>query len=169
MTNLNNWKSLAGLSVVIVVVVLFLTASSSNSGNSIEGTWKATVTATNPPLGSFTNLITFTDKGGVLESRRLYLPQSPFGPILETGGHGAWKRIGSRDYRANFTFLVQGAPNNPQFDGTPLGTGDISLELTLSQDGQTLSGTFRSEPKDEAGNPVIVVEGTYVATRVTVE
>jgi hypothetical protein len=35
------------------------------------------------------NAITLLPKGGVVETRRLYLPQTGFGPVLTTPGHGA--------------------------------------------------------------------------------
>ena len=60
----------------------------------IVGSWSATVTATDPPLGSFASLLSFHSDGTLTESRRLFLADSPFGPLLETGGHGAWKRSG---------------------------------------------------------------------------
>jgi hypothetical protein len=132
----------------------------------IEGSWVGTVTATNPPLGSFADLITFVDEGGVIESRRLYVPNTPLGSLLETPGHGEWKKVGRREYQVNFIFLLQGAPDNPNARGLPLGTDNISIRVRRNDQGTQLSGTFRSDIKDPNGNVVFTITGTYSATRI---
>lgn len=157
---------IACLAILLSGALAVVLGFSSGNEKKLTGSWRATVTAVNPPIGSFAELITFEDKGTVIESRRLYVPQSPFGSLLETGGHGAWERVGQREYQVNFIFLIQGAPDNAAFKGQPLGTDNISLRLTLSPDGNTLTGTFQSQAKDEAGNTVFVVNGTYAATRI---
>jgi hypothetical protein len=146
--------------------IAFVAGASDGNEKKIEGSWRGTVTAVNPPLGSFASLITLEDKNTVLESRRLYVPESPFGPLLETGGHGAWVKVGQNEYQVNFTFLIQGAPDNAAHRGEPIGTDNISLRLSLGPDGKTLSGTFQSQIKDEAGNTIFVATGTYTAARI---
>jgi len=135
----------------------------------LDGSWVATVTATNPPLGSFTSLMTFTRSGGVVESRRLYVADSPFGPLLETPGHGAWVRTGKRKFSIAFTFLLQGAPDNPEFAGESIGTDNIRLNVGLSRTGDTLSGDFVSEIRDLDGNLLLAVEGSIEAKPILVE
>jgi hypothetical protein len=94
--------------------------------------------------------MTFTPNGEVLESRRLYVV-SPFGPLLETGGHGAWERAAHGGFLAKFIFLVQAAPNHPVFqNGEPLGSDDIRMRLNVDQP-DTLSGTFMSQARDPQG------------------
>src|SRR5688572_12617521 len=118
-----------------LVAALVLAAPATTAAESgpprLEGSWVGTITATDPPLGSFQNLVTFDDSGTVLESRRLYVPATPFGSLLETGGHGAWEKQGGNDYAARFTFLLQGAPDNTAFAGQAIGTDNIALELSL--------------------------------------
>ena len=61
----------------------------SNPGR-LTGSWKAAVTPISPPgLDPFTDLLTFTSDGSVIESRRLFVPATPFGALIETPGHGA--------------------------------------------------------------------------------
>ena len=158
-------KIIAALCLLIAGMV-FVAGASDGSEKKIEGSWRATVTAVNPPLGSFASLITFEDKNTVLESRRLYVPESPFGALLETGGHGAWVKVGQNEYQVYFTFLIQGAPDNAGFRGQPIGTDNISLRLKISKDGGSLNGTFQSRIKDEAGNVIFGADGTYTATRI---
>jgi hypothetical protein len=68
----------------------------------IVGSWFGTVTATNPPLGSFNDLISFHVGGVVTESRRYLIPGTLFGNLLETTGHGIWKRTGKLGFEAFF-------------------------------------------------------------------
>ena len=73
----------------------------------IVGSWFGTTTATNPPLGSFNDLISFHVGGVLMESRRYLIPGTPFGNLLETTGHGVWKRTGKSNFEAFFRFLLQ--------------------------------------------------------------
>jgi hypothetical protein len=126
------------------------------------GSWFGTVTATDPPLGKFNELLSLHEGGVVTESRRYYVPVTPIGPLLETTGHGQWVRTGNRAYEAFFRFLLQQAPPSA---GEPVGTDNIRLKLELQ--GDVLTGTFESNIKDTNDNVIFVVKGTYSATRIT--
>ena len=130
----------------------------------LVGSYYGTITATDPPLGQFNNLISFLDGGVVTESRRYYVPFTPLGPLLETTGHGAWKRTGNWSYEAFFRFLLQEAPPSA---GAPLGTDNIRLELKLERSGK-LRGTFESNIKDLSGNVIFTAKGDFEAERITV-
>ena len=129
------------------------------------GSWSGTITATDPPLGSFGNLISFHEGGVVNESRRYYVPETPLGPLLETTGHGAWKRTGSRSYEAFFRFLLQQAPPSA---GAPIGTDNIRLKLRLERGGDRFTGTFESNIRDNAGAVVFTARGTISGERIEV-
>jgi len=137
----------------------------------LDGSWAMTVVATSPPgLPPLISLITFTRDGEVIESRRGYLPFSPFGPILETAGHGAWDRARHGAFDVTFTFLVQAAPNNTALpNGDPLGTDTIRLRITVDASGDGFSGTFVSEARDTSGIVVFSASGTVQGTRLKVE
>ena len=130
------------------------------------GSWAGTVTAVNPPIGQFANLLTLIPGGGVIESRRLYVRETPFGALLETPGHGAWRRVGPNTLQINFLFLLQGAPDNPALAGNPFGTDNISIRAELDHSGKLLTGTFRSDVKDLGGNIIFTTTGTYSASRI---
>jgi hypothetical protein len=136
-------------------------AAPAGNDNDIVGSWFGTVTATNPPLGSFNELISFLDGGVVIESRRYSVPNTPFGTLLETTGHGAWKKTGGHTYEAFFRFLIQN-----QDTGAPIGTDNIRLVLTLGNG--ALTGTFQSQIKDLGDNVIFMASGDYSATPVTV-
>ncbi|HEX5780586.1 MAG TPA: hypothetical protein VFX80_01630 [Solirubrobacteraceae bacterium] len=131
----------------------------------IVGSWNGLITATDPPLGSFGNLISFHTDGVLTESRRLYVPVTPLGPLLETTGHGAWKRTGSRSYEAFFRFLLQQAPPSA---GEPIGTDNIRLKLRLDRGGDRFTGTFESNIRDNAGAIVFTARGTISGDRIEV-
>jgi hypothetical protein len=129
----------------------------------IVGSWLGTVTATNPPLGQFNDLISFHEGGVVTESRRYFVPGTPLGNLLETTGHGAWERGRGRAFEAFFRFLLQDADT-----GAPLGTDNVRLSLALVRSTGKLDGTFESQIKDNAGNVLMTVTGTFSATPITV-
>ena len=137
------------------------TAAPAGNDNDIVGSWFGTVTATNPPLGSFNELISFLTGGVVIESRRYSVPGTPFGTLLETTGHGAWKKTGGHTFEAFFRFLIQN-----QDTGEPIGTDNVRLFVTL-QNG-ALSGTFQSQIKDTTDTVLLTVTGDYSATPVSV-
>jgi hypothetical protein len=140
-------------------------------GQHLSGSWNMTITATEPPgLPPFKGLITFTRDGEVVESRRLYVPATPFGPLLETPGHGAWKRTEEGRFAVAFRFLLQAAPNNPIFtNGEDLGTDNIRLQIEPENGGDSFTGTFRSQVKDPGGNVVFEARGTVAGTRIRAE
>lgn len=151
----------------IVAAAAARPASANGEGGSdqgLVGSYYGTITATDPPLGQFNNLISFLDGGVVTESRRYYVPFTPLGPLLETTGHGAWKRTGNRTYEAFFRFLLQEAPPSP---GAPLGTDNIRLSLKIDRSGK-LRGTFESNIKDLAGAVIFTAKGDFEGERITV-
>jgi hypothetical protein len=135
------------------------------AGQGIVGSYFGTITAVNPPLGSFNNVISFHEGGVVTESRRYFVPATPFGPLLETSGHGAWKRTGNRTYEAFFRFLLQQAPPSA---GEPVGTDNIHLSVKLSRSTGKLSGTFESNIKDNTDTVIFTATGDFTAEPITV-
>ena len=149
--------------VAITISTLFIPGRVSFSQTvtgTIIGSWQGTVTATNPAgLPPFTSLITFFQEGTTIESRRLYVAASPFGPMLETPAHGSWVHTEGNQFDVKFMFLLQSAA-----DGSALGTDNIRLHLVLDPVRRHLTGTFESTVKDVSGNPIFSAAGTYDAT-----
>lgn len=156
---------------VVVFAALFLcvagagpAAAQPNGDQQLEGSWFATITATDPAgLEPMKGLLTFTRDGNVIETRRLYIPASPFGPLIETPGQGAWVRMGERQFKVKFLFLIQSFP-----DGVHIGNDNIEMVLEVSRDGNSLSGTFVSQVRDPAANTVVFFQaiGTVSASRI---
>ena len=136
----------------------------SDDDQDLIGSWFGTVTATNPPLGQFNDLISFQTGGVVIESRRYFVPPpTPFGSLLETTGHGAWKRTDKSTFKVFFRFLLQTAT-----DGVSVGTDNIRLSLKLDRNAGTLTGTFESQIKNTADTVLLTVTGNFAATPITV-
>jgi hypothetical protein len=161
--------SLAMWGFLALLALGMATSLAASDSKRIEGSWIGTLTATDPPLGAFTDLITFIPKGGVIETRRLYLPQTGFGPVLTTPGHGEWKKVGHHEFQINFVFLVLGAPDNANAPGVELGIDHVSLRVELNNEGTELNGSFQVDLKDLDGNVVVTTIGTYKATRIRAE
>jgi hypothetical protein len=136
--------------------------AASDQSQDIVGSWFGTVTATNPPLAPFNDLISFHTGGVVTESRRYLVPSTPFGNLLETTGHGAWGQTGKATFAAFFRFLLQDANS-----GAPIGTDNIDLALTLDPTAGTLTGTFQSQIENTTGNVLATFTGNYSATLIT--
>jgi hypothetical protein len=129
----------------------------------LVGSWFGTVTATNPPLGPFNDLISFHTGCVVTESRRYSVPGTPLGKLLETTGHGAWEQTGEHTFEAVFRFLLQDADT-----GAPLGTDNVRLSLVLDHAAGMLTGTFESQIKDTANVVLQTITGNYLAMPITV-
>jgi hypothetical protein len=157
------------LTALVLAMACAAPAASAGDRN-IEGSWVTIVTATDPPgLPPMQSLITFTKGGGVLESRRLYVPP-PFGPLLETGGHGAWEHVAHHEVLLKFIFLLQAAPNHPVLvNGEPLGTDNIFMRVRVDHSGDTFTGVFTSQARDPLGNVVFTAHGTVQGTRIRPE
>jgi hypothetical protein len=150
---------------VATVVAASATPARVQAGNdrNLVGSWFGTVTATNPPLGQFNDLISFHTDGVVTESRRYSVPSTPLGDFLETTGHGAWERTGQHTFEVFFRFLLQDANT-----GAALGTDNVRLWLTLDRAAGMLTGAFESQIKDTANSVLSTVIGDYSATPITV-
>jgi hypothetical protein len=159
----NRRLSLVCSAAIAAIMLAFTPTAAFSQSNAahLAGSWKAVVTPTNPPglLQPFDDLITFTSDGSVIECRRLFVPATPFGPLLETAGHGAWVRVSEREFDIHFVFLLQNATSGEDF-----GTDNIHLRVRLESSGAVLSGTFDSTIKDTSGNPLFTASGTYLAS-----
>jgi hypothetical protein len=127
----------------------------------LVGSWYAKVVADDPSLAGFEELISFHPGGIVTDAHRLYIPATPFGPLLETSGHGAWKSTGRGGYTAFFRFLLQQAPPSA---GTSVGTDNVRLNVRV--DRNRLSGRFESTIRDTTGAAVFTATGAITGERI---
>jgi hypothetical protein len=132
------------------------------------GSWFGTAVATTVPLPPVRDLIIFTSDGTVVETQRLYLHDTPWGPLLRTAGHGAWERTGNREFAVTLMVMYQGAPNHPTAPGDVLAIETVRMRLTLDEQGNRLSGALLDEIRDLDGAVIFLGPGTYEAVRIAV-
>jgi hypothetical protein len=113
--------------------------------------------------------MTFTREGTVVESRRLYLPASPLGPVLATPGHGEWTRTENGQFAVTSYLFYQAAPNVATADGSVIGIEKVRLKLTLHPDGRRFTGTVVVEIRDANGSVLFSGPGVIEGTRIAVE
>jgi hypothetical protein len=135
----------------------------------VVGSWVGTAISTTVPLPPLKTLMTFTREGAVLEARRLYVANSPLGPLLATPAHGEWIRTGNREFAATILLIYQGAENHPTSPGEVLAQEKVRFKLTLDRGGNQLSGVLLVEIRDVQDNLVFAGPGTYEGTRIEVE
>ena len=162
-----SWIIVAVLMSVTVVHVDSAFADSDSDAKNVLGSWMATVTAEHPPgLPPLTSLITFSPGGGVVESRRLFVPQSPFGTLIATAGHGDWIITDDDEILVKFVFLQQ------SFDTGELVSKDtvsLALRLEETEHGRyELNGSFESVVQDLDGFVLFKATGTYQANPIRV-
>ncbi len=110
--------------------------------------------------------MTFGADGNLVESRRLYLPQSPLGPVLATFGHGEWRRSKNDKFEATTVLLYQGASDHPTSPGVVIGREKVRYQFQLIHGGEQLQGTILVEIHDAVGNIVFSGPGTIEARRI---
>jgi hypothetical protein len=133
------------VALAVPTVAVARTAKGSQKAAAIAGTWDVQVS----PVGAspFPALLTFTRDGGVIETE-----SDGAGT-----GLGSWKRTGPKAFTLAFkTFLFTPA-------GDPAGSVVVRAAVTLN--GGTLSGPFKFDVFDTAGNKLQSGSGTAKATR----
>ncbi len=129
-------------------------------GNTLEGTWQAIVTPRDCHTGvpapfSFKALTTFM-QGGTMSEYAANMD----GPY-RSSGHGIWKRNSRRQYTVAWTFFTF-APN-----GAMTGSVKVTVNKTLSQDFNSLTGDGFVQVSDPNGNIVFTGCSDETATRFT--
>ena len=148
--------TLASLAITCTLVILMGSmapqdALAGSSKNSFVGSWTVFGSPSSPGAPTFSNLGTIHRDGTIVNSD----------PVFGSG-HGAWKRVGARQYKVRFLTLVP--PNDPFFPPNAVIT--VTGVITLHRGGNTASGPFQTTFEDEDGNLLFTSEGTVAFTRI---
>lgn len=154
---------------VLSVGAMAAPQTAADDGHRLTGSWFGTATATSVPLPPLKDLITFTSDGNVIEAHRLFLKDSPLGPLLATPGHGAWAKTGTNEFAATLLIIYEGAETHATASGEVLAIEKVRFKLRLGPEPNRLSGTLIDEIRDTSGNVIFVGPGTFEATRIAVE
>jgi hypothetical protein len=159
----------AALAALAALLALVGTPGAADDGQRLTGSWLGTATATSVPLPPLKTLITFTSDGNVIEGHRLFLSESPLGPLLATPGHGSWEKTGASEFAATLMIIYEGAETHPTASGQVLAIEKVRFNLRLGPDRDELSGTLVDEIRDTSGALIFEGPGTFEATRIAVE
>jgi hypothetical protein len=154
---------MSAATAAIAVAAARATGEAHPDNRGIVGSWFGVITATNPPAGQGNNLFSFSGDGTLVESRRYFVSPTPFGNLLETTGHGAWRRTGRHTFEAVNRILIQNADTS-----VPIGVDEVRLSLRLSDDDRTLSGTWVARIMDSSIVVLFELAGDYSAERISV-
>jgi hypothetical protein len=135
------------LAAVVLAVVIAVGAISASAGNNrashsasakLVGSWMVSVNR--PGLPPLKSLQTYTKGHGVMEIAN-------GGATVRSPAHGAWNRIGNREYGSTTVFF-----RYDPVSGAFIGTLKIRHELELASDGQSFTGVAVGELRDANGN-----------------
>jgi hypothetical protein len=122
------------------------------NGGSLVGAWIVSVSR---PGGVGKNMLTFSSDGTFFRSGDTH-------PVL-SGAHGAWKRVGEREFHATYIAF--------RFDqgGKWIGSQVVRAQFILSPDGNEFTGKAKVSLRDLQDKEVGTSEVTPVARRIQVE
>jgi hypothetical protein len=118
----------------------------------LVGAWEVTA---NRARGVGKNLLTFS-------SDQTFFRSGDTHPVV-SGGHGAWKLVGPKQYQASYVSFT--------FDraGTWVGINRNNLQLTLSPDGNAFTGTVKSSTRDLQDNEISTGSSPLAGKRIQVQ
>ena len=168
------YRRVALVSFVVASIVLLIAGVgapriAAEDAQRITGSWSGTAVATSVPLPPLKDLLTFTSDGSVLETRRLFLANSPIGPLLGTPGHGSWVKTASNEYAVTLMIIYEGAETHPTASGEVVAIEKVRFKLKLGPGADRLTGTLLDEIRDTNGDLIFRGPGTFEASRIRAE
>ena len=147
------------LTIGAMLALTTATAQSTDSGQTLEGAWNATLVFDQqglPPCAPAGGVFTAVRPGmGTVIAESCY--------ASEGAGYGSWVRTANNQFAATFI----GNSFGP--DGTVAATYKVRGWLSLGPTGDTFAGPFTTEFFDLAGNLLGTVTGTVSAARIIVQ
>jgi hypothetical protein len=146
-----------------------LLTQAADTAEPIVGMWHVTFTAEGnsggPPDGTpIDNALIIWHSDGTEIMTSMRPPQD--GDICL----GVWEKVGPNKYKVNhLPWFGNDTTNAPSGIGNPTGPTRIVEVVTVSEDGNSLSGTFSLRATDTTGKTTAVILGTMTGSRVTVE
>jgi hypothetical protein len=146
-----------------------LLTQAADTGGAIVGMWHVTFTAEGnsggPPDGTpIDNALIIWHSDGTEIMTSMRPPQD--GDICM----GVWKKVGPGQYRVNhIAWFGNDTTNAPSGIGNPVGPTRIIENITVSADGNSLTGMFSLRATDTTGKTTAVVLGAMAGTRVNID
>ena len=147
------------LTIGAMLALTTATAQSTDSGQTLEGAWNATLVFDQqglPPCAPAGGVFTAVRPGmGTVIAESCY--------ASEGAGYGSWVRTANNRFAATFI----GNSFGP--DGTVVATYKVRAWVSIGPTGDAFTGPFTTEFFDLAGNLLGTVTGTVSAARIVVE
>lgn len=133
----------------------------------IEGSWAIDIV--NPFNLPLRILRTITN-GGVVDAYAFPPITATQGPLINSGGHGNWKKIGPRTYAVTVIYFQLDPRRNNDFPPLILDTvGKVRETIKLSKDAQSYTSNFLTDITFPNGSPATTNAGSTTAKRINVE
>jgi hypothetical protein len=133
----------------------------------LQGSWDVTITTTpNPPFAIPFRILRTVGADGVVDAYAFPAITPTDGPLINSAGHGSWKKIGPRE----FSVTVQYFQLNPAAPVDKLDSiGKVRETIKLSADGKTYTSDFQTAIYLPNGSVAITNSGKTAGRRIQVE
>ena len=158
--------ALTGCLVAILASPVSLRADSDDhAGNSLKGSWDITITTTpNPPFAVPFRILRTVSSEGVVDAYA-FPPITPtVGALINSSGHGSWKKAHGRRAYTVIVKYFQLDPSN--FFAVLNSVGTVREEITLAPDGNSYTSVFQTDIALPDGTVIIQNSGATTATRI---
>jgi hypothetical protein len=138
----------AGLCVILLTALVAAPTGAQTGADDAQhlaGSWQFTTTP-DLPIPPYGGLITFSRDGTLISSGATLVPM-PTGMLTFSPGHGAWKRIGNRQFAFKFVVLLHDAGT-----GAPAGRAEVAGTIALEDGTDGFTGAGTAADYDMAGN-----------------
>ncbi len=134
--------------------------------NTLQGSWDVTINT--PPNFPPLKILRTVTSTGVVDAYAF--PPITFTPgaLVNSAGHGTWKRIGNRTYSVTVKYFQLNPANNATFNVLD-SIGTVRETVHVSKDGNAYTSEFATEIHGPDGTLMLQNAGTTTATRMEVE
>lgn len=149
------FKSRSVLLSLLTTALVAGCASPGSTGETSPGLVGAWIVTASRPAGVGKNLLTFSSDGTFFRSGDTH-------PVY-SGGHGAWKRVGDREFDATYIAFL--------FDenGKWIGSNKVRIHIIQGPGDNEFTAETKSSRRDLQDNEISTAQGRLAGKRIQVE
>lgn len=134
----------------------------------LQGSWDVTITTTpNPPFAIPFRILRTVGADGVVDAYSFPAITPTSGPLINSAGHGSWKKTGPREYSVTVEYF-QLNPSAAGYDKLD-SIGKVRETIKVSPDGKSYSSVFKTDIYLPDGTLVFTNPGETEGRRIQVE
>jgi hypothetical protein len=138
--------------------------SDDHGADALKGSWDITITTTpNPPFAVPFRILRTVSEDGVVDAYAFPSITPTQGALVNSSGHGSWKRAGRRQFTVIVKYF-QLNPSNPLAVLDSIGT--VRENITMSADGNSYKSFFWTDIALPDGTVIIQNSGETTAKRI---